>query len=132
MADCGGMIGDGSCIMAITNCYNSGNLYAENVSYAYIGGIAGRTQNQSANKPLTIGNCYNKGKIEVKNITANRILGGIGGAVDISGITNAYYYNNYENMPKALRNNNDYIEQKVYGIEQSFDNFEEFYDWLSN
>lgn len=132
MADAGGIIGDGTCTMTITNCYNGGDIYAEKVSYAYVGGIAGRTQTQSSTTPLTLNRCYSMGKVNAENVTANRILGGIGGAVDIPGITNAYYYNQYENMPKALRNNNDYEEQNVIGIDKSFDSFELFIEWLDS
>ena len=132
MADAGGIIGDGTCTMTITNCYNGGDIYAEKVSYAYVGGIAGRTQTQSSTTPLTLNRCYSMGKVTAENVTANKILGGIGGAVDILGISDAYYYNQYENMPKALKNNNDFEDQNVMGIDKSFDSLELFIEWLDS
>lgn len=129
MAVAGGIIGDGTCTMVIKNCYNSGNICAKKVSYGYVGGIAGRTQEQGTTLTLTLNNCYSKGKVEGEEISANRILGSIGGAVNILGVSDAYYYNKIENCPKALRNQ-DFEEEKVIGIAEEFNNFDEFIEWL--
>ena len=129
MAVAGGIIGDGSCTMVITNCYNSGDIFVEKVSYGYAGGIAGRTQEQGTTRTLTMNNCYSKGKVSGEDITANKILGAIGGAVDILGVSDTYYYNKIDEMPNALRNK-DYEEEKVIGIDRNFNSFDEFIEWL--
>lgn len=130
MAVAGGMIGDGSCTMVITNCYNSGDIFVEKVSYGYAGGIAGRTQEQGTTRTLTMNNCYSKGKVSGEDITVNKVLGAIGGAVDILGVSDTYYYNKIDETPKALRNK-DYEEEKVIGTDRDFNTFDDFIEWLN-
>jgi len=57
----GGIVGGVYYYSTITNCYNTGNIYAENVlpnTSLVVGGISGRAGNH-----VTITNCYNTGKI---------------------------------------------------------------------
>lgn len=72
--DCGGILGRANSGAYIYNCYNTGDICAENTSResGYVGGILGRPY--QANEQ-TIVNCYNSGKI-LGNMTSK---GGISG-----------------------------------------------------
>lgn len=131
MAVAGGIIGDGACTMVITNCYNSGNIFVKKVSYGYAGGIAGRTQEQGTVRTLTMNRCYSNGMVTGEEITANTILGAIGGAVDLLGVSQTYYNSKINNIPKALRNK-DYEQEGVMGIDKSFKDFNEFNEWINH
>ena len=75
--------------------------------------------------------CYSNGMVTGEEITANTILGAIGGAVDLLGVSQTYYNSKINNIPKALRNK-DYEQEGVMGIDKSFKDFNEFNEWINH
>ena len=88
----GGIVGYNSGV--IENCYNTG-LVSPDISYAYIGGIAGYNVNG------TIKDCYNMGYIS--SYESDTYIGGIAGASRFGTIINCY---NTGSIVNTRRSNN--------------------------
>ena len=110
----GGIVGNAEYM--VKNCYNTGNIEADDVLESSVGGIAGRIEDSGR-----IYNCYNIGNVTINEKAKGSYTGGIGGYMfrgDVYACYNAGTIKG-KNLPSLSDKGYGYVSQIVARVEGS-------------
>ena len=111
----------------LSECYNSGNIIAKDLSDMEAGGIIGTIRNRGREDIIT--RCYSKGNIINAKEKCGAIIGYDENTEPKAKLSKLYYLNS---VGVGAMNNSDDKTRKLQAVEDDVKTYEEFLEWIKN
>ena len=111
----------------LSECYNSGDIIAKDLSDMEAGGIIGTIRNRGREDVIT--KCYSKGNIINAKEKCGAIIGYDENTEPKAKLSELYYLNS---VGVGAMNNSDDETRKLQAVEDDVKTYEEFLEWIKN